>query len=169
MELRREVPRSGRFEESNNGRPGPLQRGRHDSAVRASSRHQGTSSTLPVFPLVRLLSIMNVFVLCTGRCGSTTFVKACSHATNYSSAHESRANVVGPERLAYPPNHIEADNRLSWFLGRLERTYGNNAFYVHLTRSREETARSFTKRWDHGIMQAYRVGVLMKLPAKSDR
>jgi hypothetical protein len=112
---------------------------------------------------------MNVFVLCTGRCGSVTFVKACSHIVNYTSDHESRVHMVGPERLAYPANHIEADNRLSWFLGRLERSYGNSAFYVHLTRSREDTARSFTKRWDQGIMQAYRDGVLIKLPAESDR
>ncbi len=63
---------------------------------------------------------MNVFVLGTGRCGTTTFMKACRHVTNCTSGHETRVNHVGPERLSYPSNHIEADNRLSWFLGRLD-------------------------------------------------
>ena len=63
---------------------------------------------------------MNIFVLCTGRCGSMTFTKACGHIDNFSSAHESRCGRLGNERLAYPENHIEVDNRLSWddFNGR---------------------------------------------------
>lgn len=47
--------------------------------------------------------LMNVFVLCTGRCGSVTFVEACKHVTNYTSAHESRAGIAGPGRVQYPP------------------------------------------------------------------
>lgn len=105
---------------------------------------------------------MNVFVLCTGRCGSTTFYRACSHITNYTAAHESRVSLLGPDRLDYPDHHIEVDNRLSWFLGRLERTYGNSAFYVHLTRDREAVAESFIRRYDKGIIKAYRDGVLMR-------
>ncbi len=56
---------------------------------------------------------MDVFVLCTGRCGSTTFIKACAHITNYTAAHESRTGLLGSDRLDYPGKHIEADNRLS--------------------------------------------------------
>ena len=56
---------------------------------------------------------MNVFVLCTGRCGSTTFACACRHIENYTAAHESRSHLAGPERFAYPEDHIEVDNRLS--------------------------------------------------------
>ena len=106
---------------------------------------------------------MNIFVLCTGRCGSTTFWKACTHITNYSTAHESRCNKIGIERLAYPKKHIEIDNRLSWFLGKLDVVYGDQAFYVYLKRDREETARSFTKRFDApvSIMTAYTKGILM--------
>lgn len=105
---------------------------------------------------------MNIFVLSTGRAGSTTFTKACSHITNYTSAHESRVGMVGTERLEYPPNHIESDNRLSWLLGRLQERYGNDAFYVHLIRDRDATARSFDLRWDwrHSIIRAYVQGVL---------
>jgi hypothetical protein len=93
---------------------------------------------------------MNIFVLCTGRCGSTTFVRACSHIENYTAAHESRTHLVGPTRFEYPSDHIEVDNRLSWFLGGLDKSFGDNAFYVHLLRDREATAQSFSKRIDEG-------------------
>ena len=105
---------------------------------------------------------MNVFILNTGRCGSTTFIKACQHIDNYSAAHESRATLIGEQRLAFPGNHIEADNRLSWILGRLDGIYGDNAFYVHLKRERNSTAESFAKRTEFGIMKAYREGILMQ-------
>ena len=104
---------------------------------------------------------MNVFVLCTGRCGSTTFSKAAAHMTNFTAGHETRCSLIGNHRLAYPPSHIEIDNRLSWFLGRLDCAYGKNACYVHLQRDLLETAESFCDRWNFGIMQAYRSGILM--------
>ena len=104
---------------------------------------------------------MNVFILCTGRCGSTTFAKACGHIANYSSAHESRFGLVGEDRLDYPEDHIEADNRLSWMLGPLAKLYGNEAFYVHLRRDNETTAASFERRWGTGIIEAYTSGVLV--------
>jgi hypothetical protein len=105
----------------------------------------------------------NVFVLCTGRCGSLTFAKACGHITNYTSGHETRCKRLGKDRLAYPPGHIEVDNRLSWFLGRLDETYGDQAHYVHLLRDRDETARSCNQRWVHGgIMDAYCCGILTR-------
>lgn len=98
---------------------------------------------------------MNIFVLCTGRCGSVTFIRACRHITNYTSGHETRSCDIGRARLVYPPGHIEADNRLAWLLGRLDRAYGNSAFYVHLKRDLQSTAQSFAKRHDKGIMRAY--------------
>ena len=104
----------------------------------------------------------NVFVLCTGRCGSTTFVRACGHMQNYTTAHESRCHLIGHERFAYPPDHIEVDNRLVWFLGRIERTFGDRARYVHLVRDPEATARSYAKRADRGIIMAYRTEILMR-------
>lgn len=105
---------------------------------------------------------MNVFALCTGRCGSTSFIRAAAHISNYTSEHESRVTLIGDARLDYPANHIEADNRLTWMLGRLDERYGCNAFYVHLTRDADATARSFDKRWKlkHGIISAYRDGIL---------
>lgn len=105
---------------------------------------------------------MNVFVLCTGRSGSMTFVKACKHITNYTSAHESNTNLIGMERVRYPENHIEADNRLSYFLGRLDKFYDENTFYVHLKRDERKVANSFSKRFESGIINAYNKAILVK-------
>jgi hypothetical protein len=105
---------------------------------------------------------MNVFVLCSGRCGSITFSRAAAHITNFTSGHESRTQRIGDDRFAFPDNHIEVDNRLSWLLGRLDEKFGREAFYVHLTRDSQLTAISLDKRWtvQHGIMPAYRNGIL---------
>jgi len=101
----------------------------------------------------------NIFVLCTGRCGSSTLAYACKHITNYTSAHEGRTHLLGPSRLAYPSRHIEIDNRLSFFLGRLDAAFGDNAAYVHLLRDPEAVAQSFAARANQGIMHAYRHGI----------
>lgn len=112
---------------------------------------------------------MNVFILCTGRCGSTTFIEACRHISNFSAAHESRTHLLGSDRLDYPSDHIEADNRLSWLLGRLDRKFGREAFYVHLTRDTQKTAASYVKRYHRRIMKAYRGGgIIMGLSEEAD-
>jgi len=98
---------------------------------------------------------VNVFVLCTGRCGSRAFIRACRRSTNFSAGHETRLRRLGPDRFAYPVNHIEADNRLSWLLGRLDVAYGDSAAYVHLMRDEEATALSLLVRYSHNIMAAY--------------
>jgi len=109
---------------------------------------------------------VNVFVLCTGRCGSTTFTRAASHIRNYTADHEARVQRLGEARLSYPPNHIEVDNRLAWMLGRLEESFGKDAFYVHLRRNPEAVARSYDQRWGlrFGIISAYRNGILSGAP-----
>lgn len=103
-------------------------------------------------------------MLCTGRSGSTTFHRACSHITNYTTSHERNTAEVGPDRLRYPPDHIEVDNRLSWFLGRLDERFGDDAFYVHLTRDERSTAESFSRRWAgrYSIIRAYGEGILRR-------
>jgi hypothetical protein len=113
-------------------------------------------------------SAMNVFVLNTGRCGSNTFWRACTHIANYTSAHESRVDRLGADRLDYPANHIEIDNRLSWFLGRLERRFGGDALYVHLLRDEEAVAKSLAKHYSRGIIRAYRHAVLPGLSLDED-
>lgn len=107
---------------------------------------------------------MNVFVLCTGRAGSSTFIEACKHIENYSSAHESRSSFYGTARLEYPNRHIEADNRLIWFFGDLDKKYGKEPFYVHLRRVELMTAKSFRRRWKWNrvsIVQAFYHAILM--------
>lgn len=109
-----------------------------------------------------MTTFKNVFILCTGRCGSTTIIRACEHLTNYTAAHESRTPRLGDERFAYPEGHIEADNRLSWLLARLDAHFGSDAFYVHLRRDREKVASSYANRAHKGIFEAYRGnGILM--------
>lgn len=114
---------------------------------------------------------MRVFVLSTGRNGSMTFYKACEHIDNYSCGHETHIDKIGPERLKYPEDHIEIDNRLSWFLGLLDEKYGNRACYVHLVREREKTVKSHNKRWNYhnSIIRAFCKGILMNRIEKLDR
>jgi len=76
--------------------------------------------------------------------------------------------LLGDARLAYQDKHIEADNRLSWYLGKLGRHFGNNAIYVHLKRDITATAISYSKRlFPGGIIPAYRSGILLFLPDKT--
>lgn len=103
---------------------------------------------------------MNIFVLNTGRCGSMTFYKACLHITNFTAGHQSRSHLIGTEHFNYPDNHIEIDNRLSWFLGCLP----VNAFYIHLRK--KDTEQSLLKRYNSGIVNAYKNIILMNFKGK---
>ena len=98
---------------------------------------------------------------------SVTFSKACGHIVNFTSGHETRWGQAGDERIEYPDNHIEADNRLSWILGRLEQRYADDAYYVHLLRDPEETAKSFARRIEANtsIIAAYRQSILCDVSA----
>ena len=114
---------------------------------------------------------MNIFVICTGRNGSSTLAKACSHIVNYSSGHETRCMAIGNERLDYPKNHIEIDNRLCFYLGSLDKKYGDNAFYVHLIRDEEKVIDSFNKRWadtNHSIIFAFAKTIKFLIPDALD-
>ena len=84
---------------------------------------------------------MKVFVLGTGRCGTTTFAKACSHITNYTSGHETRAGSLD---LGYPDNHIEVDPHLFWNLNTL--VLDPNVAFVHLIREKETCVASLASR-----------------------
>jgi len=113
---------------------------------------------------------MRVFILCTGRSGSQTIIKGCKHIKNYTSGHESLAKVFGSDRFLFPENHIEADNRLSWQLGLLNKIYKDDAFYVHLKRNRDNTAASFMKRYYQpgSIIDSYCEGIKKIPPEKLD-
>ena len=107
----------------------------------------------------------NIFCLCAGRTASTSFAKACSHISNFTSAHESLVGVLGTRRLNYPSQHIEIDNRLVWFLQQLDKTFDDkNTFYVHLRRNKMDVAKSYLERshLKESIVKAYGHGILMK-------
>jgi hypothetical protein len=112
---------------------------------------------------------MNVLVLTAGRTGSLTFAEACRHITNFTTGHETRVGLLGANRLAYPDRHIEVDDRLAWFPGRLEDAFGDRAFYVHLRRDERATAESRVKRWNKPAMRAYRDGILWDVDASVER
>jgi hypothetical protein len=100
---------------------------------------------------------MRIFILSTGRTGTTTLYKACRHIKNYTCGHES--NRKKWYSLEYPDNHIEIDNRLSWFKPELEKNYPT-AMFVHLTRNTPDVINSFKKRSDRGIIKSFIEGVL---------
>jgi hypothetical protein len=105
---------------------------------------------------------MRVFILGTGRCGTTTFIRACEHLTNFTAGHETRVRLIGEDRFAYPEQHIEADNRLGFFLGELGNRFPY-ACYVHLRRDREEVAESFARRWGpKSIIGAFGRSIVMR-------
>lgn len=106
-------------------------------------------------------------MLGTGRCGSLSFARACEHFSNYTVGHESRARLAGEDRLTFADQHVEVDNRLSWFLGPLGDRYdGYDTFWVHLTRPRDAVVDSFLRRWDSdfraNIIRAFAHGILMR-------
>jgi len=72
--------------------------------------------TVGVVAFVQCIEVMNmnVFVLNTGRCGSTTFSKACQHVSNFTSQHESRVGLLGDARLII---QIIISKRIIDFLG----------------------------------------------------
>jgi len=88
---------------------------------------------------------MNVFVVGTGRCGTTTFSKACSHITNYTSGHESHAGTIDFSYIHFPDQHIEVDPHLTWMLGLLIQKYPD-ALFVHLFRNRNDVVASWFRR-----------------------
>jgi hypothetical protein len=108
--------------------------------------------------------LLRVVVLGAGRCGTVTFARACSHLDNYSSSHESRIEMLGPERVAIPRGHVEVDNRLVWRLGMLASL--EDTLFVHMRRDVDATAQSFVRRWDSSfrssIMRAYAHGIVVQ-------
>lgn len=117
---------------------------------------------------------MRVFVLTTGRAGSQTFARAAAHIHGMTAAHESRRARI-EDRLDYPDNHVEVDNRLVWFLGSLDRRFRDeDTFYVVLRRDPEEVATSYVRRWhiNVSIVRAFFNGILMfreRKPAPEER
>lgn len=113
---------------------------------------------------------MRVFVLCAGRTGSVSLMRACAHMTNFTAAHESNVSVIGAARLDYPDQHIEVDNRLAWFLGGLDERYGAEPLYVHLRREPAQVAKSHARRRHRpgSIVRAFARSIYLHLPMRVD-
>ncbi len=112
---------------------------------------------------------MRVFVLTTGRTASKTFAYACKHLDGMTAGHETNVRKIS-DRLDYPDNHVEVDNRLVWFLGALGRRYEDDrTFYVYLTRNTDKVVESYLLRWHMtvSIVRAFYHGILMN-PKKPD-
>lgn len=131
-------------------------------------RHLPETTIFTLYEAIQDNKDMRVFVLNTGRCGSTTFMRACQHLTNYTAGHESLSSELDGQRFAYSDNHIEIDSRLSWFLGSLDKRFGDSATYIHLIRNRDEVAQSLSKRFTthHSIIRAFTNGILKEPHAK---
>ncbi len=107
---------------------------------------------------------MRVFVLTTGRAASKTFAKACGHIKGMTAAHESRAEMLS-DRLVYPDQHVEVDNRLVWFLGSLDRLYRDTeTHYVFLKRDRAKVSESYLRRWfvRQSLVRGFYHSILMR-------
>lgn len=106
----------------------------------------------------------NVFILSTGRTATTAFASAAGLLPGFSAAHESRVMEPFATRIDYAPNHIEADNRLIFFLPQLEEKFGDTAYYVYLQRDPELIAQSYARRWHLtvSVVRAWTHGMRMK-------
>jgi len=105
-----------------------------------------------------------LFVLTIGRSGSTAFAAACGHSTRFTVGHESNADLFLPERICYPPMHIEIDNRLVHYVELLKDQYGDDAAYVYLSREPEAIVDSYVRRWHLSIsaVRAHGISTLMR-------
>ena len=92
---------------------------------------------------------MRVFVTGIGRCGTVSFKEACSHITNYSSAHE----TVNP-KLVYPDNHIEVNPHMRQCIREVAKKYPNEK-WIHLIRNKTDNVRSLSVLDDGVIMTCY--------------
>lgn len=88
---------------------------------------------------------MRAFVTGTGRCGTKTWARACSHLTSHTSDHESHRGRADESYLDFPDHHIEVDPHLSWMLARLLQKYPGDV-YVHLWRPEDEVVASWKSR-----------------------
>jgi hypothetical protein len=89
-----------------------------------------------------------------------------THLTNFTAGHETRSQLIGEQRFAYPDQHVEADNRLSWFLGGLAQRFGDEPLYVHLRRDPEAVAQSLARRWSSKVpgilIRAFGTSIVMR-------
>lgn len=104
-----------------------------------------------------------VFVISTGRTATTAFAAASSFLPGFTAKHESRVSQPFSTRLDFAPNHIEADNRLIFYLAQIEEKFGDDAYYVFLKRDPAAIVKSYARRWHLtvSIVRAWTHGIRM--------
>ena len=85
---------------------------------------------------------MQIFVVGTGRCGTSTFYNACQHVTNYTCRHEICYLHLIKQQLI---NAIEVNGGLTFFIPQLRRQY-QRAKWVHMIRDREACIKSLAEQ-----------------------
>lgn len=107
---------------------------------------------------------MNVFFISPGRTATTTFANAFQCIEGYTSLHESQVQRLGEDRIAYPENHLEFDNRLVFFLADLTQKYATSGgVLVIVHRDHHLVAKSYNQRWSKiNIMKAWSQGVHLR-------
>jgi hypothetical protein len=89
---------------------------------------------------------VNVFVVGTGRCGTSTFYQAARTIVGFTAGHETTAGTVPSWQFA--DQHIEVAAQLVYGIPRLRATYPD-ARWVHLVRDREPCVRSLARQcWE---------------------
>lgn len=88
---------------------------------------------------------MRVFVVGTGRCGTSTFFHACLHIRNYGTGHESKRGVNQIGNWSFPDDHIEIASNLTIGLNQLRGKYPE-ALWVRLKRNREDCIKSLAEQ-----------------------
>lgn len=99
----------------------------------------------------------------TGRCGTTTFARALSHVTNYSSGHETRAGLPW-DRVAYPRRHIEVDAALAMIVPLIIEHYPL-AKWVRIRRGRDDCLRSLVANESQSMTSLARMVTRIPEPA----
>lgn len=93
-----------------------------------------------------------IFVVGTGRCGTTTFARACENARNRTVGHETCAGKV--YSFEYPQKHIEVDAPLVFRMNDLRRLNPGCRF-VHLIRTDRAACIESMVRYDPEICRAF--------------
>lgn len=106
---------------------------------------------------------MNIFIISPGRTATTHLASVFDGVSGFTSLHESRVEHLDlKERLSFPINHIEADNRLIWFLQFLEDIYAETSCLVIVKRDTKKIVDSYSKRWfKTNILRAWTQGIHM--------
>ena len=112
---------------------------------------------------------MRVFFISPGRTATTTLAKSFGQIKSLTSGHESNVKNRLGDRVIYPDNHVEADNRLLFFMPQLTERYGETELLVIIERNRAEIANSYRKRWwKFNLPKIFAQGILMRDVKEND-